>query len=137
LNSRCAQTNTGWEALEVARAAARKKSWFNPDVSPYDPGDPDLKQWQLIWNYDPVPVLRTVHCPVLSIFGERDPLVPPQRSADAWQAALWEGGNRDVTIKIFPRADHGIADTKNGIPLADYFVLQRDWLLKRTNIAGK
>ena len=128
LNSRCTQTGSGWDEFEAAHKAAQNKSWYNDDLNADAPGA--NKQWQLIWDYDPVPVLRKVHCPVLSIFGELDPLVPVQKSADIWKTALTEAGNQDVVIKIFPHADHGIRDTRNGIEPPDFFTLQRDWLLK-------
>jgi alpha-beta hydrolase superfamily lysophospholipase len=128
LNSHCAQTGNGWEVFDAARKTAQNKRWYNDDLDAYAPST--QRQWQLIWNYDPVPVLHKVHCAALAIFGELDQLVPAQKSANIWKTALAEAGNRDVVIKIFPHADHGIADTRDGIPLADYFALERDWLLQ-------
>jgi uncharacterized protein len=132
LDSHCAQTGTGWDEFEATRRAVQNRSWYNDDVHPHGPGD--QQQWQLIWNYDPVLTLRNIHCPVLSIFGELDPLVPVQKSADVWKTALMEAGNQDVTVKIFPHADHGISDTRDGLPLSDYFIQQRDWLSKHVTV---
>ena len=132
LDSHCAQMGSGWNEFEAARRAVQNKPWYNNDVHPHDPSDE--QQWRLIWNYDPVPVLRKVHCPVLSIFGELDPLVPAKKSADIWKTALTEGGNHDVVIKIFPHADHSINDTRTWMPLPDFFTLQRDWLLKHVTV---
>lgn len=136
LGSRCAQTESGWDEFKAACHAAQNKPWYHDDVHPFGPGDHDHGPtlWQLIWNYDPVPILRKVYCPVLAIFGAMDPLVPPQKSADLWKSALTDAGNQDVTVKIFPHADHGIADTRTGNPLPDYFTLQRDWLLKHVSV---
>ena len=133
LDSRCAQIDS-WDEFTAANKTAKDKPWYNDDVHPYNPGDPDLKMWQLIWDYDPVPVLRKVHCPVLAIFGEKDPLVPPQKSADIWKAALADAGNQAVTVKIFPNADHGISDARTGLPLPGFFTLQRDWLQEHVTI---
>ncbi len=132
LNSRCAQTGTGWDAFEAVLKTAQKKPWYDYDLNAYAPST--QKQWQLIWNYDPVPVLNKVHCPVLAIFGELDPLVPAQKSAVIWEKALAEAGNRDVVVKVFPHASHGIADTRDGIPLASHFILQRDWLMQHVTV---
>ncbi len=132
LDSHCAQTGSRWDEFEAARQAVQNKPWYNNDVHPHDPSD--QRQWRLIWNYDPVPVLRKVHCPVLSIFGELDPLVPAQKSADIWKTALTEAANHDVLIKIFPQADHSINDTRTWMPLPDFFTLQRDWLLKHVTV---
>jgi pimeloyl-ACP methyl ester carboxylesterase len=133
-NSRCAQADRGWDEFEAACKAVQEKPWYNGDVHPYGAGDPELKQWQLIWDYDPIPVLRKVHCPVLSIFGAVDPLVPAQKSADIWKDALAAAGNHDVTIKVFPGADHGITETRNGIQPPEFFTLQREWLLKHVAV---
>jgi dienelactone hydrolase len=132
LDSHCAQMGSGWDEFEAACRVVQNKPWYNNDVHPHDPSD--QQQWQLIWNYDPVPVLREVHCPVLSIFGELDPLVPAQKSADIWKTALTEAGNHDVVIKIFPHADHSINDTRTWMPLPDFFTLQRDWLLRHVTV---
>jgi pimeloyl-ACP methyl ester carboxylesterase len=136
-NSRCARSNSGWDEFEAACKTVKAKRWYNDDIHPYNRGDSELKQWQLIWNYDPVPVLQKVHCPVLSIFGEIDPLVPAQRSADIWKSALETAGNKNVTIKIFPHADHGINDARTGTQPAEYFSLQRDWLAQHLTIPAQ
>ena len=133
LDSHCAQTGSGWNEFEAARRAVQNKPWYNNDVHPHDPSD--QRQWQLIWNYDPVPVLHRVHCPVLSIFGELDPLVPVQKSADIWKTALTEAGNHDILIKIFPHADHSINDNRTWMPLPGFFTLQREWLLQHITVS--
>jgi pimeloyl-ACP methyl ester carboxylesterase len=120
--------------FEAARKAAQNKPWYNANPYLGCCASGAEKQWQLIWNYDPVPALRKVHCPVLSIFGELDSLVPAQKSADIWKTALTEAGNQNVVIKIVPHADHGIADTRNWTTLPDFFTLQRDWLLKHVTV---
>ena len=74
LDSHCAQTGSGWDEFEAARRVVQNKPWYNNDVHPHAPSDE--QQWRLIWNYDPVPALHKVHCPVLAMFGEADPLVP-------------------------------------------------------------
>lgn len=134
LDSRCARTDRGWDEFTAANKTAKDKPWYDHDVHPYNPGDGDLKMWQLIWDYDPLPVLRKVHCPVLSIFGEQDPLVPAQISASIWKSALANGRNRDVTVKIFPNADHGISDPRTGLPPTGFFTLQRDWLRQHVTV---
>jgi pimeloyl-ACP methyl ester carboxylesterase len=130
LTVRCRRTDSGWNELDAERIANQNKPWYN--ACPYMDRDAPgaSKFWQLIGNYDPVPALRKVHCPVLAIFGESDPFVPAQKSANIWKTAFTEAGNHDVVIKIFSHADHGIADTRSWTTLPDFFTLQRDWLLK-------
>lgn len=134
LTVQCRATDRGWDELEAARKAARKKPWYS--ACPFVDRDPPgvSKLFQLIWDYDPLPTLRKVHCPVLAVFGELDPLVPPQKSAEIWKTAFTEAGNHDVVIKIFPHADHEIADPRTDAPLPGFFALQRDWLLKHVRI---
>jgi pimeloyl-ACP methyl ester carboxylesterase len=134
LTIRCRRTDSGWNELKAERKADQNKPWY--DVCPYlDRDAPGAsKFWQLIGNYDPVPALRKVHCPVLAVFGELDPWVPVQKSADIWKTALTEAGNHDVVIKIFPHADHGIRDARTWTTLPGFFALQRDWLLKHVTV---
>ena len=39
-------------------------------------------------------------------YGAHDERVPPTESANAIRAALGAGGNRRVTLKMYPNADH-------------------------------
>ncbi len=57
-------------------------------------------------DFDPVPFLEKVKCPVLAFFGEKDPLVPPKGNVAIMQAAFTKYGNKDVTIKVLPRVNH-------------------------------
>jgi dienelactone hydrolase len=43
---------------------------------------------------------------VLLVYGAHDERVPPGESATAIQAALKSGGNKDVTLKTYSKADH-------------------------------
>jgi pimeloyl-ACP methyl ester carboxylesterase len=131
LNSRCQRTDSGWSELEAARKAAQNEPWYKANIFLHDVALFPSKQWQLTWNFDPLPTLRTVHCPVLAIYGQLDPLVPAQRSADIWKTALTEAGNPDVLVKIFPHANHAILDPQTDALLPGYMDLQRDWLWKR------
>jgi pimeloyl-ACP methyl ester carboxylesterase len=57
-------------------------------------------------EYDPVPTLEKVKCPVLVLNGEKDVQVPAKINTDAIGKALAQGGNRNVSVKIFPRLNH-------------------------------
>ena len=45
---------------------------------------------------------------ILLVYGAHDERVPPVESAAAIQAALASVGNRNVTRKVFPNADHTV-----------------------------
>ena len=132
LNSRYQRTGSDRNELEAARKAAQNKPWYNVCPMLNSPAVDTLSR--LTWTYDPIPTLRKVHCPVLSVYGELDQLVPAQESADIWKTALREAGNRDVVIKIFPDAVHTITDVRTGLQVPGFWTLQRDWLLKRVTV---
>jgi dienelactone hydrolase len=142
LNSRYWATGSDWNEVETACKADQKKPWYN--ANPFlRNGVSDLlhssafggdKHYQLIRNYDPVPALRKVHCPVLAVLGELDVLVPARKSADIWKTALTEAGNHDVVIKMFPHTDHLIEDPRTWISPPDYYTLELGWLLKHVTV---
>jgi len=57
---------------------------------------------------DPGDFLTKVHCPVLAIFAEKDTSIPVNKSIAIYKEYLHEAGNEDVTIELFPDADHTI-----------------------------
>jgi pimeloyl-ACP methyl ester carboxylesterase len=125
-----------WEQFQAAIPAAREKSWFR-----FTLGDVPKESWlwestRLTSHFDPVPVLRKIKCPALLMFGELDPNYPAQKSADIMARALNEAGNKDVTIKIFPGANHSLQvrqpDGKLiGAPIG---ATETEWAIKRINV---
>lgn len=55
--------------------------------------------------HDPVPVARRLRMPVLLVQGETDRQVPAAE-APALAAAIRAGGNRDVSVRLFPAVNH-------------------------------
>jgi uncharacterized protein len=145
-NCKCARTDRGWDELAATTRVASVQPWY-----PYIAGavvhkGDDLAKWRSFLEYDPVPALQKIHCPVLAIFGGLDQVVPVEKSADIWRQATAKAGNKDVTIKIFPHGNHSLVETKTGAlrdsALAKRFVpgffdLQRDWLLKRVRVTSE
>jgi pimeloyl-ACP methyl ester carboxylesterase len=133
LESRYARTGSNENELEAARKAAQNKPWYsNGPLRFYLSGFND--NWKLTGDYDPIPTLHKVHCPVLAMFGESDPLVPARESAEIWKIALRKAGNHDVVIKIFPHAGHTMADPRTDALVPGFFSLQRNWLLKHVTV---
>lgn len=56
-------------------------------------------------DYDPLATAKRVKQPVLILQGGTDKQVTPEQ-ASALAAAFRTGGNRDVTVKLFPETDH-------------------------------
>ncbi|MGC9671070.1 alpha/beta hydrolase family protein [Planosporangium sp. 12N6] len=68
----------------------------------------ELEFFAGIADYDPVPVLARLRCPILAIFGSDDVLVPTEASVSAYRNAFATSGHRQHRIVVFPGADHRI-----------------------------
>jgi fermentation-respiration switch protein FrsA (DUF1100 family) len=93
-------------------------------------------------DYDPRPALRQVTCPVLALNGEKDLQVDARANLKAVEAALREGGNKDVTIQELPNLNHLFQTCKTG-SISEYAAIEEtlapaaletvaEWILKRT-----
>jgi pimeloyl-ACP methyl ester carboxylesterase len=140
LQYRFARTGEGWEAY----AAAREKLAARLGSPPANlPGTPDHPYWQFIrrlYFYDPAPTLRQLQVPTLALFGELDNNIMAEKNMATWEAALEDGGHRDFTLRILPKANHMQLEAKVGsnaemvslqrfVPA--YFTTVRDWLAER------
>jgi pimeloyl-ACP methyl ester carboxylesterase len=102
---RTSYTGEGKAELDALTKSVRGKPWAE-QVGLVD-GQKDLDDWRRI-KYDPAPVLKKTTIPVLSIFGEKDVLVPPAENLARMQSYLKEAGNTDVTIRVIPGVGHGM-----------------------------
>jgi pimeloyl-ACP methyl ester carboxylesterase len=94
-------------------------------------------------DYDPKPVLEKVKCPVLLLFGGLDQQVALEPNKRAMIESLKRGGNNDITIKIFPKANHVFQSAITGHPseyaklpkefIPGFLEFMSDWLLQRGN----
>ena len=69
--------------------------------------------------FDPQPTLRKVRVPVLALNGESDLQVPWKENLDLIASALKAGGNKDYTVKSFPRLNHLFQTSETGA-LSEY-----------------
>ena len=60
-------------------------------------------------DYDGTATAARVHSPVLIVHGAKDYQVPVAE-AEKTAAAIRSGGNRDVTVKVFPATNHLFVD---------------------------
>jgi pimeloyl-ACP methyl ester carboxylesterase len=99
--------------LDQVQKAVRDRPWFGHvhycDRARFESGT-------ITVHFDPGPSWEKVRCPVLAIFGEKDSSCPVEQSVAVIRRGLERAGNRDLTIKIFPRADHGLRVSETGGP---------------------
>ena len=99
----------------------------HPDVTkPKEMKDEDfvamqVKQITSPWmyyfmKYNPKNALERVKCPVLAINGAKDLQVPPKENLEAIEKFVKNGGNNDVTIKMYEGLNHLFQEAKTGSP---------------------
>jgi hypothetical protein len=75
-------------------------------------------------TFDPAVPLARVTCPILAVFGGKDMQVPPASNRPPLEAAVAKSGNRDVTIKVYPDANHLFIPATTGNP-SEYGTLEK------------
>ena len=86
------------DSAERARLIANAQRELTADTAP--------SPWMRFFrDYDPLPTARRVRQPVLILQGALDRQVSAGQ-ADTLAAAFRAGGNRDVTVRVFPRLNH-------------------------------
>ena len=86
--------------LRAARAA----------LAPDKQSNPWIKAWMA---YDPAPIARRVKAATLILQGATDRQVPVDQ-AEKLAALIRAGGNRDVTVRIFPSTNHLFVEDPSG-----------------------
>lgn len=138
-------SGNGYEKVKGELEQARTKAWFGLAKEQQDdsfgtlPRPEELSKpvgRSLLWfkqemNYDPVVALRAVRVPALFLFGDRDQLIPVQKSVSVLQQVLREDAHHDFTIREFANDDHemrlDVGDTQGDVD-ADYLRTMREWL---------
>jgi hypothetical protein len=75
-------------------------------------------------RYDPRSALTKVRCPILALNGERDLQVEPQENIGAIKRAVKEGGNTQLSTRVFPRLNHLFQECKTG-SINEYGVIEQ------------
>ncbi len=87
-----------------------------------------LTPWfRFFLSFDPATVLEKVRCPVLAFFGDLDFQVPVDVNKAALEQALAKAGNRDVTIKVLPKANHLYQEATTG-DISEYTTLKKQFV---------
>jgi fermentation-respiration switch protein FrsA (DUF1100 family) len=94
-------------------------------------------------DYDPVPALQKITCPVLALNGEKDMQVPPKENLSRIQGALQDAGNKDFQSAELPGLNHLFQHCPTGSP-TEYGGIEEtmapealnavsDWVLKHSS----
>ncbi|NIF04329.1 lysophospholipase [Chryseobacterium sp. Tr-659] len=89
-----------WEVLKAYASKIKDEKWIDYlDIPQSQTGD-DIVWWRRN-KYDPKEALSKIKCPVLSVFGEKDVLVPPAENKNKMETYLKNSGKeyKIVTIK--------------------------------------
>jgi dienelactone hydrolase len=136
------RTGNNRRGMAALLATAADRPWRRASSLPARlPSGAALDGWY--WRgraLDPLPWWRAVHVPVLAVYGAADELIPAKASANSIERALHQGGNRDVTVRVFPAANHVIrtlplvAGGKWDWPRAapGYMELVTSWILEHS-----
>jgi dienelactone hydrolase len=102
-----ARTGENRHELENELESIKQERWFGAlEALPSPlPSFHSLAGWRSVMDFDPLPYIRQVKCPLLAIFGERDTIVNPQESVDILQGL---GADREITVQVFDKANHGL-----------------------------
>lgn len=87
-------------------------------------------------QYDPVPALEKVQCPVLAINGAKDLQVPAKANLEAIARALARGGNQKATTVELPNLNHLFQECQTGSP-SEYALIEETFSPKALEVVGE
>lgn len=67
-------------------------------------------------DFDPTPLLASVHGPILALFGGKDVQVPPDMNRAPFESAVAKGGDTKPTVIVYPDANHLFMSARTGAP---------------------
>jgi pimeloyl-ACP methyl ester carboxylesterase len=74
-------------------------------------------------DYDPLPNLKTVSCPVLALYGQKDLQVAPKANLPLLQKALQDAANSHAETRELPELNHLFQHAYTGTP-AEYAAIE-------------
>ena len=75
-----------------------------------------LPWYRYFVTFDPQPDLKKINVPVLALNGELDLQVAYKENLGGIASGLKAGGNKDVTVKSFPKLNHLFQTSQTGLP---------------------
>lgn len=114
---------------EDPRRVERTARWLDRGLGLLVPVAPACRALRLmtlcsVVDYDPAQALANVRVPVLALFAELDPMVPPEPNMRLLADALAKADNDRLTMRLFPGANHQFWPARTGTR-AEYPQLER------------
>jgi pimeloyl-ACP methyl ester carboxylesterase len=96
-----------------------------------------LSPWfRYFLDYDPLPNLRAVRCPVLALYGQKDLQVASKVNLPLMKSALDETGIQDVDVRELPELNHLFQHAYSGSP-AEYAAIEETISPEVLQLAGE
>lgn len=111
--------NSGWEKI-AADPRSIEKDWYG---NPY-------RWWSDIMDIDPLPDFLKLNIPILLGIGEQDESVPVE-SAHFLETKFKEAGKGNLTLRVYPGADHRLSG--NGVSHRSEFFAELGRLIQPTH----
>jgi dienelactone hydrolase len=125
-----------WSRFDAALETIRSKFWFKPAGLNHLPREPDAgfaDSYRAYMDYDPMPTLKTLRVPMLSIFAPLDESIDALETEQILRGLIEQGS--DIQIKLYPGYDHSMRNIgKDGQALRwpqhpeDYFSGQAEFV---------
>jgi len=100
---------------DTTLAPARRDSAYRAVKTAWDSTATRLPWLAFFYDYDPLPTAARVRQPVLILQGATDRQVTADQAPEL-AAAIRGGGNRDVTLRVFPGLNHLMVPDPDGSP---------------------
>lgn len=106
------RSSEGGDEVLAAVRRVQEREWFqvafelSPDEIPDSLDQVRYTHDPTELDFDALPLLPRVRCPMLFLFGAQDRLVPPFRSAERIRHALSGRKGPDFRVEVLPGADH-------------------------------
>lgn len=113
-----ARTKKGWDRFSSLRESGSRLPINNTR------DDVWWDWYRTKMDYDPGPWLRKLQVPIIAVWGGSDILVPVEDSRESFRNSL--NLNPNVTLMVFPQADHSLTLNGNPVQLETF----ESWLRK-------
>jgi uncharacterized protein len=144
------RTGQGREELNRQLQAASAEPWFaaarylEAAVPEYDRvlALSWFPAWRSRMDFDALPILSTLKCPVLAQVGGADPKNDGEAAIERIRMALASGGNTRFTGVVYPNATHNVIEWRlpGGLPppffAREYLDTQLDWVARQVGLRG-